>query len=189
MIKLYYTDFSIRDTEQVMKEQEKYRDLLFEEIKKLNNIDASISYNEHGKPYFNNSNQYFNISHSKEMILIGFSDQEIGVDIEKIRENKNLEKMFNKICNDNDYNFFINDDLSTFYVIWTIKEAYLKSIGIGLINNIKDIYIDYENKTVELLGKERLNCDWAIINDYAISVVTGEAIKNNIVDMLIKIKV
>lgn len=70
------------------------------------------------KPKLKNNSLNFNISHSKEIILTGFSNSEIGVDIEFIKE-KNLEK-FSK---------YFNKEFSTlndFYDFWTKYEAEIK---------------------------------------------------------------
>ena len=70
------------------------------------------------KPKLKNNSLNFNISHSKEIILTGFSNSKIGVDIEFIKE-KNLEK-FSK---------YFNEEFSTlndFYDFWTKYEAEIK---------------------------------------------------------------
>ena len=49
--------------------------------------------NDKGKPYITNYNIYFNISHSFDYVICAISKEEIGVDIEKIRDVD--EKIFN----------------------------------------------------------------------------------------------
>ncbi len=45
-----------------------------------------VALSQMGKPYFpGHSNIHFNISHSSGAVLVGISDQELGVDIERIR--------------------------------------------------------------------------------------------------------
>ena len=70
------------------------------------------------KPKLKNNSLCFNISHSKEIVLIGFSTSEIGVDVELIKE-KNLEK-FSKYFNKD----FPN--LISFFDFWTKYEAEIK---------------------------------------------------------------
>ena len=85
------------------------------------------------KPYLHGHlNFYFNISHTRTAIVVALSDQEIGVDIEKIKQ-ANLaisNKFFTEL--EQKYIFDSYDKDKAFYEIWTRKEAYLKYIGNGL---------------------------------------------------------
>ncbi len=126
------------------------KDMLFKYVTEKENIDPSIIMKEHGKPDFKNTKYHFNISHSKDMCVMSISDEEIGADVQYIQnfEEERLDRLTKRIYNDNDYNFFNTDDNTTFTQIWTIKEAYLKYIGLGLVKNIHDIIVDYEDNTV-----------------------------------------
>lgn len=113
--------------------------------KKYYNIsEYTFRYNKYGKPYFNEyENIFFNISHSHEWVICGISNNEIGVDVEKIKDLKNkayilgvakqimtddeLEHL--KKCNGNTLN-------SEFFRYWTAKEALLKCIGSGLADSL-----------------------------------------------------
>ena len=59
--------------------------ILKDMLKKLKQNEDLIELSENGKPYFKNSNLFFNYSHSKNYILVGISSSEIGVDIEENR--------------------------------------------------------------------------------------------------------
>lgn len=103
-----------------------YRDIYNEDI------DLSlITKNNYGKPYYNDK-FYYNISHSKNYIVIATSNQEIGIDIEEDR--KYQDKLQDKILSNNeqiiDNNILIN---------WVIKEAYSKYKGIGYGIDFKTI--------------------------------------------------
>lgn len=92
-----------------------------------------------GKPYVENpkSQLFFNISHSKDCVLYGFShESEIGVDIEFLDEEIEAELISN--------HFFASEEISliqnskgklkseAFFRLWCIKEAYIKLVGKGL---------------------------------------------------------
>ena len=70
------------------------------------------------KPKIKNSNVKFSISHSKEVVLVAFSNFEIGADVELIKEIKldRYSKYFKK-------NF---ESLNNFYDFWTKYEAEIK---------------------------------------------------------------
>ncbi len=108
-------------------------DFLKKVLKKYH-IEYDIFYNEYGKPYLKNNELYFNISHSKEYIVIAVSDKEIGVDIEHLTFN---EKTADRICTKEERKK-VKTDLD-FTKIWTKKEAYIKKIGMGLEYGMKNV--------------------------------------------------
>ena len=132
-------------TNETILKQQIAKDKLLKFIMQEEGIVSAIEKDKNGKPYFVNSNIMFNITHSDNFVLIAVSDEEVGIDIQKIEriDELKLDKLSRRIYNDNDYNYFNVDENVTFIQIWTIKEAFLKCIGIGLINNFHDIYIDY----------------------------------------------
>lgn len=71
--------------------------------------------NIYGKPYIPSFKYNFNISHSENLLVIGISDDVIGVDTEL------------------DSNNYQSDDLFLSDIkLWTIYESYTKAIGKGL---------------------------------------------------------
>ena len=110
-----------------------YNDLVGE------NIDIRKIYkNKYGKPYYDNT-FYYNISHSKNYIVLAVDEAEVGIDIEEPR--------------------FINPDLSERILAkneklldgdilnnWVLKEAYAKYLGVGL-------YLDFRSFSTETILK------------------------------------
>lgn len=106
-----------------------------------------IKYNEYNKPYLENENIYFNISHSKDLIAIVISDKECGIDIEYIDYEKDLSKIIKKVLSKKErfiYKFKINKH-KYFYKLWTIKEAYYKALGTGIKYNQLHENVSYNN--------------------------------------------
>lgn len=99
-----------------------YSTLYFVLSKKYGINNPVIFRDKNGKPYIK-QNVNFSVSHSNDLVAIAFSENKIGIDIEKIRPIK--REIMAK------YNL----DLKT----WTIKEAIIKAKGLTLkeINNIK----------------------------------------------------
>ncbi|MCL2592648.1 MAG: 4'-phosphopantetheinyl transferase superfamily protein [Defluviitaleaceae bacterium] len=112
-----------------------YSKVLLKKIaSKLLNIDfkeLSIAKDKNGKPFFADYNElYFSLTHSKNMIVLAFSDEVIGIDVEKneIRNVKIAKRFFSKA--EQNY-IYQNQDLANqrFLEIWTKKEAYIKYLG------------------------------------------------------------
>jgi 4'-phosphopantetheinyl transferase len=101
-------------------------------------------YNEYGKPYIKDSNLYFSLSHSNGVIALAVSKEEIGIDIELIKDVK--DNLALKVMNEAEYNIYKglskNDKISYFYEVWTSKEAYVKKLGTTLTLNPSNINID-----------------------------------------------
>ncbi len=93
---------------------------------------------QYGKPAFaDEKNLKFNISHSGDMIVLGFvKDIEIGVDVEKVKNDFDVMDIAN--------NFFSPKEIASltalpkdiqslaFYCCWTRKESIIKAEGSGL---------------------------------------------------------
>lgn len=100
----------------------------------LNNTEVIFYKNDYGKPYLDGFPSFqYNISHTKNAIVIGISNKPIGVDIEKIKPiNLKIAERF-YCMNELRYILSKEDVLEKlFYKVWTKKEAYIKWIGKGL---------------------------------------------------------
>lgn len=137
----------------------------------VSKITEQLKYTKYGKPYFSSyPNIYFNISHSKSIVICAFDTHSIGVDIEKFRPfrptilkkvlTKNEKKWMNKIFQDiqntqdilNTQNTLNTQNkthhslyMEAFYRIWTAKESILKHSGIGLRRSPSEIEIYFSN--------------------------------------------
>lgn len=117
-----------------------------------NHEELVILRDKYGKPYLQNSKLgYFNISHSGDWVVCAFDSSPIGIDIER-KEVIDLEVMYRFYSSSEVFQInsrSLEEQISWFYKIWTLKESYLKALGIGLrvplnsieffINNEKDI--------------------------------------------------
>ncbi len=88
---------------------------------------------EKGKPYLENINVEFSISHSGDIAICAISDKPVGIDIEKIRDvNINAVK---KLYTPDEQDYVMEKwalSKQRFFEIWTRKEAYVKMLGKGI---------------------------------------------------------
>lgn len=101
-----------------------------------------------GKPYaVNKSGEpyeiQFNLSHSNELCLLVFGkSRKLGVDVEYIDSGFDREDVINTYFSIDERehinNCSHNENIERFYQMWTLKEAYLKSTGVGIIDNLAD---------------------------------------------------
>ncbi|MDD2797282.1 MAG: 4'-phosphopantetheinyl transferase superfamily protein [Bacteroidales bacterium] len=105
-------------------------------------LEVVFQTSESGKPYLENREFKFNISHTGSGFLIAISRQSIGVDLE--------EKLFSDhsdaldfAFSDEEKRFCKNGEMNQnrFYTVWTAKEAYCKALGIGLTDNLRELNV------------------------------------------------
>ena len=135
--------------------------LLVQEISQ----NTIITYNEFGAPELDNG-KYISISHSKEMVAIIISEQQVGLDIEQISE-KALRLAAKFISAKNQSN--LTKEKAT--LIWCCKEAIFKWHQTGGVDFIKDIIIpEFSAKekgeiAIQFKNKE-LNLNYQKINNH-----------------------
>lgn len=111
--------------------------------------DYDISFNEHGKPSLSNMipDLFFNISHSGDYIVVAFSDQQIGIDIERIgqRRMKVARRFYHPAEVETLETTPLRDQDSLFFQLWSIKESFLKYTGTGLSASLSSFQVKSEN--------------------------------------------
>ena len=137
--------------------------LLVHALKDYANIDQyDIDYNKYGKPYLKNINNiYFNISNTSNINVCVVSDQEIGVDIESP---KYVSGIFNLVFTNKEKELvrMSNNKELDFIKIWTMKESYVKLLGVGISFGLKNV------DTTKLTDK----IDFKFYKNYVIAIAT-----------------
>jgi 4'-phosphopantetheinyl transferase len=107
-------------------------------------------YGPHGKPGLprgcGSQDLRFNASHSENLVLYAFAcGQEVGVDIERVRENKDAVALANRWFTDREAEMLRKLPASrvqpAFFKTWVRKEAYLKACGEGLARSMRSFEV------------------------------------------------
>lgn len=137
--------------------------------------------NDYGKPYIAGYPIYYNISHAGRWVVCAINSQEVGIDVEEIKEvNYGIAERF---FNPNEYMELMKKEVESsridyFYRIWTLKECYIKWTGMGLSRGLKSfqhyydgekLYFIDENRRIEPFFKE-----YFIDEGYKLSVCSEE---------------
>ena len=146
----------------------------------INPCKLVLERNANGKPYVaGHPDFYFNISHAGEYVVLAYSEEPVGVDIERIREQN--ERVAKRCFTESENQFIFNretgdiseeksnDINSRFYQLWTMKEAYLKLTGQGISVPLNSFEIDPEKQMV--IGTD-YRFESKRIEDYWLSVCT-----------------
>lgn len=146
--------------------------LLLEEcLKEIGALEEydKVEEDEFGNWIIKNSDVHFSISHSGETVLVVAARFPIGCDIEKIKEAP--MNVADKYFNQNEIEVIKSSshpDL-TFYTYWTIKESYLKLIGKGLLEPIKNVEV--EDGLTSIKNHPELKIESCFLNDLVLTVI------------------
>ncbi len=100
-----------------------------------------FNYNEQGKPSLAPGQAaqplYFNLSHSRDRILLAVSaHRDIGVDIEYCQRQRKVDRLVQRFFSGIEGKDLLllpeQERLKRFYQLWTLKESYIKALGLGL---------------------------------------------------------
>ena len=114
------------------------------------NDSPSFIYNEYGKPFLKgHSELFFSISHCREAVGCFIADQPCGLDIEYIRKAKPDLVRYTMNLEETETIFSAESPDIAFTRLWTQKEAVLKLLGMGIIDDLYSVL-----DTGKLLGIE-----------------------------------
>lgn len=138
--------------------------------KSFGDVCKEVLYNKLNKPYFDNSDWNFNISHSGDYVVFVRDTEKIGIDIERIKK-ENLD-IIDHPFSDKEKEF-IDNDIEKLTRLWTIKESVFKASGIEEAIEYRDIDVvdTLNNKQVCLFGT-KYNIISEKVDDYYLSVAS-----------------
>ena len=156
-------------------------------LKTLLPSGSEIIISETGKPYSNSAIEFNSSSTDNASVLIVSRSNPVGIDVECIKKSDDTmliaKNYFSK--NENDILKKISFDPETFLTYWTRREAFLKMIGTGLIDEMKqldfsngvcEIPIEFENVT-ELKFREYFVKTFIYEIEYIVSYCTFEDVE------------
>ncbi len=114
-----------------------------------------------GRPFVRNAGLDFNVSHSEDLALIAVlpGRGSVGVDLERIAHISDLLGFARTVCTSRELGQLLRrreQQLESFYRLWTCKEAYLKGIGSGLSADPVRVEIGVDNA---VCGLQRIDPD------------------------------
>ena len=119
--------------------------------------EISLVFGEKGKPHIANlKNIHFNISHSGQYVVCAVAQDEIGIDVERVRKvNLRIAERFFSEPEINDLMARNEEDRMQYFItLWTIKESYLKAIGRGLTQHLNSFTICKNDDSYLLTGNQ-----------------------------------
>ncbi|MCY3872396.1 MAG: 4'-phosphopantetheinyl transferase superfamily protein [Gemmatimonadetes bacterium] len=134
--------------------------------------ELAFFYGEHGKPAlaspWDKSQLRFNLSHSAGLALIAVSLRfDIGVDVEHLsRKVGHMQDLAKRFFAPGEYKRLRalprEEQRRAFFHCWTRKEAYLKAVGTGLVQSLKNFEVSLGRKAKLLWIKKGNVGDWTL---------------------------
>lgn len=144
--------------------------------------EINFSVDSFNKPFLDKADSiYFNISHSGNWVVCAISNNPVGIDVEIIKETdfEIAKRFFAKDEYEKIMNQPIDNRTKYFYLMWTLKESYIKADGRGLSLPLDSFSIMINNDTITLsTGNELTNChfkQFEIDDSHIVSVCTQES--------------
>lgn len=145
---IYLSEYDCVDKQQDRRrEHELGRQLLTFGLKEKYGRDYSVVKDSAGKPVLEDEpGIFFNISHTRGVVVCAISDQAVGIDVEYIRPFD--ERLMRRICTEEEQAYIYQlrdstgDDRSChrrFFRLWTLKESFLKATGHGISLPLREI--------------------------------------------------
>ena len=101
--------------------------------------EIRFSFNRYGKPFLADHPEiHFNLSHCRKGVACAIADSQVGIDIEEILYDNAVAR---HILSEEEYREVTtsNNKAESFTKKWTEKESYLKMLGCGLLDNMKEL--------------------------------------------------
>lgn len=137
----------------------------------LENGDANPIWklNSYGKPYIEGWDKDFSISHSRDISIVGLASEAIGIDIEDIGRDIDLEKFKRtKFLNFDEDAYESKEE---FLMRFTALEAYLKYIGKGFYKDARTISVRKVNDGIVIDDGGLIKAETIRDGGYTISIV------------------
>ena len=127
---------------------------------KIKHEYMKISIGKYGKPFLKDvSKLHFNLSHSGDWAFLAVSDKGIGIDVEKEMEiDIDIARKYFSPVEYEYLNDIKNDKINNiFFEIWTLKESYVKALGVGLNKSLNSFSIMYHGNGYKIIDSDQGN--------------------------------
>lgn len=127
---------------------------------------------KYGKTYISNyDNIHFNLSHSGKIVLCAISDMDVGVDVELIDSEIDLDIAKHYFYNSEYETIMKSDNPSDeFFKYWVLKESYMKYTGLGMNLELDSFEIILEDRIKLKNSNENLKFSLFEIKNYKIGI-------------------
>lgn len=141
-----------------------------------------LEYGVYGKPCIQDASGIcFNLSHAGDYVAAVFGENEVGIDIEGIRQAKQAVIRRVLTAEEQDYlKQFPNSVDGEFTRLWTRKESYIKAVGEGMHLPLNSFCVLEDCIESEETYHMRT---WELKNDYMLTVCARQPIEAEVIEI------
>jgi 4'-phosphopantetheinyl transferase len=104
---------------------------------------------------------YFSLTHARGLVAVALSkERSLGVDVEQVKQDTNAEELARSYFSSVELAHLLTlnerDRLKHFLIQWTLKEAFLKAIGMGLHAPLDSLQVIPRNERIEYVFRPPL---------------------------------
>ena len=108
-------------------------------LQNILNIEENVKYHADGKPFFETA-LHISISHTADYVAVGIAAQDLGIDIQEIRQN--IISISSRVFSVDELSLpFHASDIEKATYLWTAKESLFKMFGVKNVDFKKDLRI------------------------------------------------
>jgi len=137
----------------------------------INPQKTCIKVAEYGKPFIEENEVFFNLSHTGNKFVIAVSNvDEVGIDLEQYKQRKNLSGLVKKCFSEAEQSYWAELPKSQkevqFYRFWVRKEAFVKAVGRGISVGLNQCAVNPLNfsRFITIPADYGLAEDWKIVD-------------------------
>lgn len=117
-----------------------------------------------GKPFLpERPDVHFNISHSGRWVVMAYGKSPVGVDVEQIRPDTDIQKLAGRFFAPEEEAYVRAvpwESRDRFFEVWTGKESYLKYLGTGLKADLRSFSVQSPQTGVRFLRQKLSDGSW-----------------------------
>lgn len=148
----------------------------------LGTSEYTVEKTPDGKPFIKGKECFhYNLSHSGRWVVIAFGDSEVGVDVEELRADADIEAIARRFFTTEERHYVFEaeqDQRQRFFEIWTGKESYLKYLGTGLKTDMTAFSVLSPEPDVRLHHRTLTDGSWLSLctteNDYLFELLDAQ---------------
>ena len=137
----------------------------------VNPVEVIFKDDKNNKPGLTGNSYYFNLTHSRDAFAFAVSRlYYLGIDIENSDQDIDILPIINSYFGKKEKEFILgseSDRQDRFFLLWTRKEALLKAIGTGIVNDLTQIQVSERSNNISMKVFENDIC-YPIYNEHYI---------------------
>jgi phosphopantetheinyl transferase len=137
--------------------------LVLAQFLNLNPLEISYKIGSNNKPGIKDDPVYFNVTHTREAFAFTVSREfNVGIDLENINQDIEISSVARSYFSKKEREYIFNlatGSKERFFQLWTRKEALLKALGTGIINNLTEVEVSGRDNPINIKSFDNLVID------------------------------